>query len=159
MGDFFNGWRRKAGLVALAVACVLMVGWMRSCLLQDTFTVSLRLGSQIRLVSASQHLVIATINIRMGNGEASNRERFWTSRRIDAHGWLFTSTNTLPIYFGFHGHSFWIDKHRIDEPPIDRGTSVSVTKLHFPYWSFVLPLTLLSAWLILIKPRKAKGSP
>jgi hypothetical protein len=28
-----------------------------------------------------------------------------------------------------------------------------------PYWSLVLPLTLLSAWLILIKPRKAKGSP
>ena len=28
-----------------------------------------------------------------------------------------------------------------------------------PYWSLVLPLTLLSAWLILIKPRKAKGAP
>lgn len=28
-----------------------------------------------------------------------------------------------------------------------------------PYWSLVLPLTLLSAWLILVKPRKAKGTP
>ncbi len=27
-----------------------------------------------------------------------------------------------------------------------------------PYWSLVLPLTLLSAWLILAKPRKAKAA-
>ncbi len=152
MGEFFKGWRRKTGLALLAMACVLMVGWMRSRLFQDTFTVSLRSSSQIRLVSASQHLVIAKINISMAEGEASNRERFWMSRRIDFTGWLFTSADTTPIYFGFHGHSFWIDEHLI----VVFGTSVSVTKLHFPYWSLVLPLTLLSAWMILIKPRKVK---
>ena len=27
-----------------------------------------------------------------------------------------------------------------------------------PYWLLVLPLTLLSAWLILAKPRKAKAA-
>ncbi len=156
MGEFFKGWRRKAGLVTLAMACVFMVGWMRSHLFQDTITIPLSFGSQIRLVSASQQLVLATINIRTGKGEASNRERFWISRRIgDTGGWVYTSADTTPIYFGFHGHSFWRDKHFF----ANGGTSVSVTKLHFPYWSLVLPLTLLSTWLILIKPRKEEGSP
>ena len=40
-----------------------------------------------------------------------------------------------------------------------RNTLEEETILYIPYWSLVLPLTLLSAWLILIKPRKAKGSP
>jgi hypothetical protein len=32
----------------------------------------------------------------------------------------------------------------------------SLKAVTVPYWSLVLPLTLLSAWLILVKPRKAK---
>ena len=28
-----------------------------------------------------------------------------------------------------------------------------------PYWSIVIPLTLLSAWLLLIDPRKRANSP
>lgn len=154
MYEFFKGWRRKAGLVALAMACVLTVAWMRSHILQDTFTVSGRFGSQIQFVSVSQRLVIAKIKIRMGKGEASNRERFWKSRRIDYYGWQFTSADTLPIYVAFHRHGF-----RIDGQVYDYGsTSVSITKLHFPYMSLILPLTLLSAWLILVKPRKAKAA-
>jgi hypothetical protein len=30
VGDFFKGWRRKTGLVTLAMACVLTVAWMRN---------------------------------------------------------------------------------------------------------------------------------
>ena len=30
MGEFFKGWRRKAGLVMLAMACLLSLAWLRS---------------------------------------------------------------------------------------------------------------------------------
>ena len=30
MMEFFRGWRRKVGVVTLAMACVFMVGWVRS---------------------------------------------------------------------------------------------------------------------------------
>jgi len=30
MREFFHGWRRKIGVVTLVMACVLMVGWVRS---------------------------------------------------------------------------------------------------------------------------------
>lgn len=30
MGDFFRGWRRKLGVVTLAMACVLASAWLRS---------------------------------------------------------------------------------------------------------------------------------
>ena len=38
------------------------------------------------------------------------------------------------------------------------GTSWPFAMCVIPYWSLVLPLTLLSAWLILAKPRKAKAA-
>ena len=48
----------------------------------------------------------------------------------------------------------------------DLGEAPNLRKITFydegygsvPYWSLVLPLTLLSAWLILAKPRKAKAA-
>jgi len=30
MGDFFHGWRQKAGCIALVMACASMAGWVRS---------------------------------------------------------------------------------------------------------------------------------
>ena len=35
MGEFFNGWRRKAGCVALALALALMFLWLRSIYVSD----------------------------------------------------------------------------------------------------------------------------
>lgn len=35
MREFFQGWRRKAGLLTLLVACLFMTGWVRSLVVQD----------------------------------------------------------------------------------------------------------------------------
>lgn len=37
MLTFFHGWRRKAGCVALVMACVFMAAWVRSIQYQDAF--------------------------------------------------------------------------------------------------------------------------
>ena len=36
MGDFFRGWRRRIGVVTLAVALVFMGGWVRSSVFHDS---------------------------------------------------------------------------------------------------------------------------
>ena len=41
MGDFFKGWRRKTGIVALVMACVFMTGWVRTYSVTDDIHVPL----------------------------------------------------------------------------------------------------------------------
>ena len=36
MREFFYGWRRKVGCVALVMACMLMIAWVRSVIVRDT---------------------------------------------------------------------------------------------------------------------------
>jgi len=157
MGEVLKGWRRKFGSVTLVMACVLMGGWMRSCLFQDTFTFTPQSGSQIQLVSASQHLLIAKIDVDPQSNYLSRQMRFWTSRRIDdLGGWLFTSVGNKPIpkpmiYLGFRGHGFWINRDVYDWG----GKPFSFATLHVPYWSIVVPLTFISLWLLLSKSRKS----
>lgn len=151
MKIFFKGRRRFLGSTLLVLACAVSSAWIRSISIQDTFTISLRPGSQHRLVSVSQHLVVAAFTIRVPNPNGSNANDFWTSRRIDFTGWLFASPEITPIYFGFHGHSFWSSRQVMDIGPV----CVTVTETHIPYWSFTVPLALISAWLLLGKPRSS----
>jgi hypothetical protein len=110
VGEFFTGWRRKAGCVTLAMALVLTVGWMRSRSYQDLLWIQSSYGNGI-VYSASGGINVA---------------------------WRSGTTFTTP----YGRISLQIDE---GEHPGD-----------VPYWRLVLPLTLLSAWLLLIKPRPAK---
>lgn len=39
MREFFKGWRRKAGCVALTVSCLLMAAWIRSRTIPDRIVI------------------------------------------------------------------------------------------------------------------------
>ena len=106
VGEFFKGWRRKAGLVTLAMACVLAVAWMRSYVIEDRIVLSTTPGA------SGQHAPGAA------NMIASRQGKLWL------YHWMAAGLEEFAV----------------------------------PYWSLVLPLTLLSAWLILAKPRKAKAA-
>jgi hypothetical protein len=98
MREFFRGWRRKAGLVMLAMALVLFVAWMRSFANQENVTVH------------------------------------------RAPSWDY-------IVHSRDGRLYWMR----DQISYGRFELWSI-----PYWSLVLPLTLLSAWLILGRRMKSK---
>ena len=49
-----------------------------------------------------------------------------------------------------HGHAIWGD----DPSTATNHTGLKRTFLIIPYWSFVVPLTAISAWLLLSTPRK-----
>ena len=125
MGEFFKGWRRKAGLVTLAMACVLAVGWMRS------YTVFgdvawFGIGSQQqRMVSLAGRVSWKSYPV---SGEA-----VWMVRSYDKSG---------PM---------------LSEEQFDLAWSI-LSGCVIPYWSLVLPLTLLSAWLILGKKPMSRAT-
>ena len=47
MREFFKGWRRKVGLAALVMACVVMGAWMRSQFTSDVFCWSIGHESEV----------------------------------------------------------------------------------------------------------------
>ena len=127
MREFFYGWRRKAGCVSLAMALVLMAGWIRSFTITDLYMVG--------------------------------------------DGWIVSSDGLIE----WLNYSFDHDRDPIEPPTSGPPAEITVSVVAddvivlgspgawhvatwiVPYWSMVVPLTILSAYLILGKPRKRGG--
>ena len=156
MGEFFKGWRRKAGLVTLAMAVVLMVGWMRSYVFHDELLLFFRM-SYYELVSDQGQFCC-----ECRTGLEYPTDIRWESFEIRGSGIddLDDHLNRFETsQWNFMGFRF--AKGRAPLAVSQLGTVLIEGPFHFlviPYWSLVLPLTLLSAWLILVKPRKAKAA-
>ena len=45
MGEFFRGWKRKAGVVTLVMALIAMCGWVRGQSYWDQMTIVCRIGN------------------------------------------------------------------------------------------------------------------
>ncbi len=129
MHTFFHGWRRKTGVVSLVMACVFTVGWMRSRVALDSVAFAVG-GRQYQICSwrGRIHWMGAAPHKQMG---ALNQ---WHSEAV---------TPSVP-----------------DDSDSIRAVFMSAEIMeHFQawqwrYWSLTIPLTLLSAYLILWKPRK-----
>jgi hypothetical protein len=138
MSGFFNGWRRKLGVLTLIMACVFMGGWVRSEFIQDTITISPDSDSHIHFSSASGRLIILVMN------DIDNVIPFWGSRQVTFDGWRIDGNNAslgkdnVP---NFQFNLFNANADNFDE------------RLVLRYWSIVVPLTLISAYLLLSKPR------
>jgi len=125
MSTFFHGWRRKAGCIALVMAAVLFGMWIRSQVVFDTTAF---------MVWDRQH------------------EVFSAAGRI--HWWAFTPW----------GPTFSIQTNRLTRQEslqrIEMGRSYLQTmdlnfeEMDISHWWLISPLTLVSAYLILCKPRK-----
>ena len=144
MREFFRGWRRKAGLVTLTMACVLTVAWMRSYVIHDAVLIPAQ-GGHAGIESHGGSLTWfrwsdskPSLSIEWISQDAAIESDPWDQFDIE---WRF---DLLGVICGVG---------TVKHAPSD--------KLAFcmtPYWSLVLPLTLLSAWLILIKPWPAKSA-
>jgi len=130
MRDFFKGWRRKVGCVTLMMACVLSAAWIRNQSIVDYLEYGYR---------------NCLWEIQSNTGWVSISRRTY-EREITRLGFRASTYPSKPAY----GKSFrfgWFSE--------DFGWGhTNVCSL--PCWSIVLPLTLLSAFLLLGKPRVAK---
>jgi hypothetical protein len=130
MHTFFHGWRRKTGVVTLVMSCALMGLWMRSQLITDTWCWSI--GHETEVVISGDGM-LSWWRLSTQRPVA----RFWNPGFV-----VQTSDGTRYANIGDWG--------------VELGLSDSMT---VPYWPFVIPLTLFSAYLMLWKPRKGLSSP
>lgn len=129
MREFFRGWKRKVGCVTLVFACLFSAGWVRSKTVTDVFHLD-----SARLLSMDGSLLIEEGDFAFGLPR-------WTCSRWES------LSETFRIVFEWEWHFLGLGKGAFgDDPPY----------WFVPYWSVVTPLTLLSAWLLLSKPRARK---
>lgn len=142
MGAFLRGWRRKAGCVTLVMACALTGMWVRTVTLVDGVFYCPAGDFEVEVISARSR-----INISTGYGGMGQK-------------WYMLRRNLNPMLpaepfddEGFtYNLSFWEIKYGSTERPAGLNRRWIV-----PYCWVVLPLTLLSTWLLLVNPRVAKA--
>jgi len=156
MSDFFNGWRRKIGCVTLMMALVFTGGWVRSTFMFDGIeVVSIKskylissIRGQIRWFSAhSDQARVQKQEIRFPSAElkASDKPERPTTRN--------QSSVIVGDFYLISETEAWGHYSDLVQTPGPR-VQVSEIMAQAPYWSITIPLTLLSAFLLLSKPRK-----
>jgi hypothetical protein len=147
---FFKPLRRKIGVITLVLACVLAAMWVKSYSKKEerifvvqgtkssTFLVSDRTGLfWVRL--ERQPPLPAAVLVDAADGFVDFVRAQAVERQIE--------TNWYWDRFGFDWGEYGKD------------ANFSIGRITFwkiPHWPIVIPLTLLSAWLLLSKPRAGK---
>lgn len=160
MKEFFHGWRRKMGVATLVMALSLTGLWVRSqCMIDDLWYLpegapchSLTLSpfgirwvrSDARLINAPHYHWEAAAYTKQGRGGLD--ELVWTYWEYD-RVWDWNQN-------GFH----FVLLARWDRG-ISEGSGPLLTPLMIgvwivPFWSVVMPVALLSAYLLLVPSRK-----
>jgi hypothetical protein len=136
MREFFRGWRRKAGCVMLAMACLLTAAWIRSFALHDVVAIPLW-NSYTYVVSVNGDFAVElTYPVPAG------ADPFWMTMRQDSDATIFEFLQDN-IVWKWRGAGLAISK-----------TSPGHTTDYIVHYAWLtLPLTLLSAYLILWKPK------
>jgi hypothetical protein len=149
MGEFVKPWRRKAGCVTLVMACVFARGWLRSFDNLDFVNV-VREGTVLLSLFSGFENCGGNLFISMDGSPDSFSTRLVTYRKTDMHSSYDAFERSVPT-----AH-LW----RLHFGGFDLGQSMSLgslqTTLQAPYWSIIIPLSLLSGYLLLSKPRQAK---
>ncbi len=148
MGDFFKPWRRRMGLLTLVMACLLGAEWGRSVTTFD----QLRWSTEHSL-----HTCVSTGGHLLWNSHFMERPLTPEFRRVSF--WLHGDAKNQPIDYLENTNIVW--ELRFGTFIIGKSTMriYGITTRYvvaIPYWLIVLPLTLLSAYLLLSKPRPAK---
>ena len=157
MGEFLRGWRRKAGLVALMLACILMAAWVRSPLNADF--VQFQLGTSYVTFASNQHGLWWVMSELPGSiyqpGNLSFKNQTFA---LPGHRRPFSNDpfgHLINWSWGTQQRSDWCGFHYgryCDDRPFN---GIHFTFRIIPHWAAVLPLTLISAYLLLAKSRFA----
>ena len=149
MGELFHGRRRKTGIVSLAMACLLMIGWVRSHVKDDIFAVNI--GKTWCFTFQSNQCGLGMIAAAYGT-DTSTISVTWNSQPIRPLASKNPMTNyhvDVPYRIDFHGFHFGCDGLNLLLPRYYAICFLS-------YFYLITPLTLVSAYLLLMKPRIAK---
>lgn len=139
--SYFKPPRRKLGVITLLTACVLTIGWIRSEYIKDLISFLFPGGVKDTVYSVSGKIYwLRYPEPSMGPVHGI------VSYVMPAQGWE-AEFHSPAIEWSWRWQEFGSGKHR-------RGW---VRFWSAPYWSIVLPLTSLSAYLLLSKPRQKRA--
>lgn len=162
MREFFKGWRRNAGYGLLVVACAMTGMWMRSRIMRDELRIpglegqvesalnSIRWSRTVELKGEPRSKNIPAKSLNLSS------ERIHTFETLGGRA-IPDDCDIMPATWQFCGISYAHAATPWTYGPFGRGVLLRLWIV--PYWTVVLPLTLLSAFLILWKPRKRSLSP
>lgn len=151
MGTYFKPWRRKFGVVTLGLACLLMAIWLRSYYQHDEYGI---LDGRHYFISENGQFV------RILRTPTSNQSHLgWHSMK--AHPWRnpltghqfqkpFDYWGLFVVDWTFDGAGFHFGKGRATSWREPNRLEAWI----IPYWSFTIPMMLLSVWLLLSTVRK-----
>lgn len=146
MRQFFQGWKRKVGVVTLVIACMFVAAWVRSShkvelvLFNKAWPHYALLSGcgQFRILKIGHH----TIEPKGANPGIKVVFRF--------HKWT-------PVFFEGSPRIERFDGDAVEA--FDESTGTARQLRFITYWSIVIPLTLISACLLLSKPRLNEPTP
>jgi hypothetical protein len=137
MGEFFRGWRRKFGVMAMVMACVFMAAWIRSFTVVDMF--------EFQRQDSFQSLRSSNGWLGWHNDIALFPRARWESMTLDHYQALWIVETGL------------VSIETQTARQLDSSVSDPILIAYaLPHLSIVLPLTALSAYLLLSKPRPQK---
>ena len=179
MAGYFKLPRRKFGVVTLVIACTLAVFWLKSATLHDQLAWNSKAGRYyVQSCIGQLHLVSSSLVPDPTRVESRDFQRLkeWSQNEMKTPTWSYSS---LPFarYSSYERdangrlsyqplkwskvkwqHEF-AGLHISESDTIDghlAGTKTRNLRCIIPYWSIVIPLTLLSAWLLLSKSLENK---
>jgi H+/Cl- antiporter ClcA len=128
MTEFFRGWKRKCGLFTLLLALAFMGIWGRSKI-------------------ATQHIALFNGIGTQDSMSSWNGTFVWRRYRFDeSRPRGFFADQPLDINWRWYG---------IGVSDLQNNDGSSETVWYIPYWFFITPLTLISAFLLHFKPRQS----
>jgi hypothetical protein len=138
MWSFFHGWKRKIGVVALALACLFAGGWVRSLRRNDTL--SFRDSDQSHICLQSNNSLIGFQRLREKFPFQVILNDYSTGPSFD-HDRTSVKFTWKSEFAGFGAAN-----------GVEATTGIVIELWTVPYWSIVVPLTLFAAWCLLTKP-------
>ncbi len=148
MGDYFNPWRRKIGCMTLVLACLFIAGWVRSQHFSDF--IKCRIGPQHWLFLRSNNDSFALSLLK-----EYQPGQFTFFRIFDSSPVQVDRSDAEYLLFDFYGFQFGVDDGTAPSAGVRISNPPTSYFCHAPYCSIVIPLTLISAYLLLTKSRKA----
>lgn len=184
--DYFRPRQRKFGLVTLLIACGLLGLWLRGNAVKEEITLGTNennsrprfthtrdsgpggyYGNKVSVIAKGYYQIISTEVLTVQRIKVTNPE--WSlglpvgirETSPDTYELLATIDQSV---WRRHCGVFELGERREDAVAMAKyygdakGPQLRLTYFTIPYWAIVLPVTLLSAWLLLSKLRPAKSS-
>ena len=161
MGEFFKGWRRKLGVVTLGLAVLMVAIWMRSQKSIATVVFIPDEGPRHVFSTSPQGLTWLS---RQGSGQYVHGIEFlnleWHFTPVDDDQPEPNEIEGWPASWNWNHCGFQFGKYLLGSgEPDESHLSLILGTIRIwriPHWAAVLPVTLLSAWLLLSKQPRIK---